>query len=183
LVALMGGEIGVRSTPGHGSTFWFTVAAASAVAPAVAPSAAPPAQGESTVPAVPPLRILAADDNVVNQRLLRAFLAPAKHDVVLVGNGLDVLEALGTREFDLVLMDIQMPGMDGVSCTRAIRAQTGRVRDVPIIALTANAMAGDRERYLADGFTDYVSKPLTMGALAGTIARIFARDGDQVRSA
>ncbi|MGV3519614.1 ATP-binding protein [Luteitalea sp.] len=183
LVALMGGEIGVRSTPGHGSTFWFTVAASSAVAPAVAPSAAPLPQGESILPSVPPLRILAADDNVVNQRLLRAFLAPAKHDVVLVGNGLDVLEALATREFDLVLMDIQMPGMDGVSCTRAIRAQTGRVRDVPIVALTANAMAGDRERYLADGFTDYVSKPLTMGALAGTIARIFARDGAQVRSA
>ena len=168
LIDLMGGRIGVDSAPGAGSTFWFEVPSAPAAAPVAVTDAT---AGTGRVGVLPRLRILAAEDNLVNQRLLRAFLAPGRHDVVMVGSGVDALAALDAAVFDVVLMDIQMPGMDGVECVQSIRARTTADRDLPVVALTANAMAGDRERYLADGFTDYVSKPVTMQALTDALVR------------
>jgi len=171
LVELMGGRIGLTSASGQGSTFWFVV-------PAIATTPAEPRAGTSRVVKVPPapvavapLRILAVDDNAVNRRLVQAFLSPGKHAVRAVEGGHEALAALASESFDVVLLDVQMPVMDGPTCLRRIRTSGGPMGDVPVIAVTANAMAGDRERYLAEGFTDYVSKPMTMRSLAEAIAR------------
>ena len=179
LVELMGGRIGLTSAPGQGSTFWFVIPAV-ATTPPVSRETASKAVREAPAPppvAVGPLRILAVDDNAVNRRLVQAFLAKGKHVVRAVEGGHEALAALAVEPFDLVLLDVQMPVMDGPTCLRQIRESGSPMSGVPVIALTANAMAGDRERYLAEGFTDYVSKPKTMRSLAEAIARATASRG------
>ena len=174
LVELMGGRIGLTSAPGQGSTFWFVVPAVATPPPESREEAARAVREAPAPVVVAPLRILAVDDNAVNRRLVQAFLASARHVVRAVDGGHEALAALAAEPFDLVLLDVQMPVMDGPTCLRHIRTSGGPMRDVPVIALTANAMAGDRERYLAEGFTDYVSKPMTMQSLAEAIARATA---------
>ncbi len=173
LVELMGGHIGLHSVPGHGSTFWFEVPLVVA-ARHVASSPAAPSPGVPDPTPDGPLRILAVDDNPVNRRLMQAFLAPGRHHVRLADSGAEALEALRAESFDVVLMDVQMPVMDGPTCLRRMGDLGPPVSDIPVIAVTANAMAGDRERYLAEGFRDYVSKPMTMQTLAAAIARVRA---------
>jgi len=127
----------------------------------VAP-ASPPAD---TVPSRP-LRILLAEDNPVNRRVALHMLSKAGHSTVAVSNGKKAVAALARERFELVLMDIQMPEMDGLEATRAIRAEEEKSgRHVPIVAMTAHAMKGDRERCLAAGMDDYVSKPVQADAL------------------
>ncbi len=169
LVELMGGGIGLDSAPGPGSTFRFWTPAPACAAPD-APDA--PREPAGLAPAPAPLRILLAEDNATNQKILSAYLTRAGHSVRLAANGHETLDALARGPFDLVLMDIQMPGMDGIAATRRIRALPGPLAAIPIIALTANAMVGDREAYLAAGMTTYLSKPVAPEALHAAIARV-----------
>ena len=169
LASMMSGRVWVESELGIGSQFHFTVpveagieraAAASCTAP-VAPSSSLRASGER------PLRILMAEDNAINRRVGEAMLRKHGHEVVLAGNGCEALEALEKQPFDLVLMDVQMPRMDGFEATSTVRCREKNTgARLPIIALTAHAMAGDRERCLAAGMDGYVTKPLQFAELA-----------------
>jgi CheY-like chemotaxis protein len=125
------------------------------------------------------LRILLAEDNVVNQKVAAAMLMRVGHAVFIAGNGKEALRALVGQAFDLILMDIQMPEMDGLSATAAIRLDekvTGR--HIPIIAMTAHAMTGDRERCLAAGMDDYISKPVD----ARELLKLISQHGRQLAS-
>jgi signal transduction histidine kinase/DNA-binding response OmpR family regulator len=123
--------------------------------------------------ALPPLRILMAEDNRVNQKVALAMLAQMGYHADVVCNGLEVLEAVQRQPYDVVLMDVQMPVVDGVEATRRIRDQTGE--QPYIIALTANAMEGDRERYLEAGMDDYIGKPFRADDLSGALKRASRR--------
>jgi two-component system, sensor histidine kinase and response regulator len=127
-----------------------------------------------------PLRILLAEDSAVNQKLAIALLRPRGHEVTVANNGREALDRLADHQFDLVLMDVQMPEMDGLTATRQVRkreAESGR--HVPIIAMTAHAMKGDRERCLAAGMDGYVSKPIRASELHAAIAEMVpTSDGD-----
>lgn len=122
------------------------------------------------------LRILVAEDNQVNQLVVKAMLAGVGHRLDMVENGRDAVAAVRDNDYDLVLMDAQMPGMDGIGATRAIRALPDGKASIPIVVVTANAMAGDREKYLAAGMDDYISKPLDSGELIAVIDRVTGRD-------
>ncbi len=125
-----------------------------------------------------PLRILLAEDTLVNQRLAVRILEKEGHRVVVAGNGREALTAWLNQPFDLILMDVQMPEMDGFQSTSAIRrAEAASNSHIPIVALTAHAMTGDRERCLAAGMDDYISKPINRSALLETIARHSKRSG------
>ena len=170
-VEMMGGEIGVDSRPGEGSTFWFTIAA-----PPVRPEDIGADEEAGARCAAAPqierqLSILAAEDNHLNQMVLRSLLKPLNCALDIVDNGLEAVAAVEAKRYDVVLMDVQMPEMDGPTATGTIRALPSAASQVPIIALTANAMKGDRERYLASGMNDYVSKPINPQELFGAILR------------
>jgi CheY-like chemotaxis protein len=119
----------------------------------------------------PRASILIAEDNDINRELVTQMLTRLGHEGITVANGREALAAAQGRAFDLILMDIQMPEMDGVSAAAAIRALPGELGGAPIVAVTANAMVGDRERYLAGGFDDYLAKPLHLDRLQEVIAR------------
>ncbi|HWR21604.1 MAG TPA: response regulator, partial [Verrucomicrobiae bacterium] len=124
-------------------------------------------------------RVLLAEDNPINQMLAVRLLEKEGHSVLVAGNGLQALAALERGPFDLVLMDVQMPEMDGLEATAAIREQERATeRHLPIIALTAHAMKGDRERCLAAGMDEYLAKPLRAEALFGVIVRLLAEPAD-----
>jgi len=121
-------------------------------------------------PSAPASRILLAEDNVVNQRLVERILEKEGYEVVVVANGLEALEAVKKKTFDLVLMDVQMPEMDGLEATRAIRqSEQATLEHVPIVALTAHAMTGDQHRCLAAGMDSYLSKPIAAAELRATV--------------
>ena len=158
LVTLMGGTIDFESRAGTGSTFWFTIPTKECQ-PATPDNHHMPQADDG--PLIDEQRhILVAEDNPINQKVVQAFLEPTGHIVEMVNNGAEALAAVQAKRFDLILMDVQMPLMDGVTATKAIRNLAGPQKDVPIIALTANAMSGDREKYLHHGMTDYISKPI-----------------------
>ncbi len=168
LVKLMGGEIGVDSALGQGSTFWFTFSCRAGEDPGEV-------QIDDDVDPGPlarrRLQVLVAEDNEINQQVITAMLRKLNYKVDIAANGLEAVESFRRRPYDLVLMDVQMPEMDGLGATRIIRNLGGKISSVPIIAVTANAMAGDREAYLAAGMNDYVSKPIAPKALFSAIAR------------
>ena len=123
-----------------------------------------------------PLRILVADDNHINQMLVTALVEKLGHRCNVVSNGLEAVEAVGDTPYDLVLMDIQMPEMDGLTATANIRKLPGDVAEIPIVALTANAMVGHRQEYLDAGMNDYVSKPIDPTLLLEAIVRVCPPD-------
>jgi|GEM_PF-6170629 len=173
LVELMGGEINVDSAPGKGSAFSFSIPAEKAT-PNVG-FASDAAEVETSAALQAPLNVLVAEDNSVNQLLMKSFLQSEKHNVSIVNNGAEALAAVQSEPFDIVLMDVQMPVMDGVAATRAIRGLSGRKRETPIIAVTADAMESDKHKFLACGMDDYLSKPVQSKALFDAIARVISR--------
>jgi CheY-like chemotaxis protein len=118
------------------------------------------------------LRILLAEDNIVNQKLALKMLEKRGHHVTIVSNGLDALDALEKKRFDLVLMDVQMPKMGGLEATKRVRESEIEKEHIPIIAMTAHAMKGDREMCLSAGMDDYVSKPIKADELFSVIERV-----------
>jgi signal transduction histidine kinase/CheY-like chemotaxis protein len=164
LVNLMGGRIRVQSELTKGSTFSFTIELPTAQVAS--------ATTTSMVLRLEVLSILVAEDNMVNQTIVDAMLRQLGHRATLVGTGREALEALASADFDLVLMDCNMPEMDGMEATRRLRKGGARDPRIPVIALTANAMDGDRERCLAAGMDDFVSKPVTISELRKAIERV-----------
>ncbi|HEX8985202.1 MAG TPA: PAS domain S-box protein, partial [Bryobacteraceae bacterium] len=171
LIEMMGGRIGFESRPGQGSEFWFRVKLRKQLEPVAAP-APRPAPANGTGSAVPALgRILLADDNELNCRIAMRMLEQAGYHVEAVPDGRRAVEAVLSRRFDLVLMDVHMPEMDGFEATRAIRQAEGAGRRTPVIAMTARTMAGDREKCFEAGMDDHVSKPVHREDLAAAVER------------
>ena len=171
LARLMGGDVTVKSTAGEGTVFSFSFRAAPArhAAPREN-SASPPRLGGDLV--LEGLRILLVDDNAVNRKVARMLLKPTKVTIVEAEHGRQALELLAAQPFDLVLLDVHMPVMDGVTTIQHIRASNESWSAVPVIALTADAMSGDRERLLAIGMSGYASKPVDQRALVAEIMRV-----------
>lgn len=177
LVELMGGEMGCESAAGKGSVFWFTLRLPSAKAAASTDDTATAATAADT-----PLKghVLIVEDNLVNQMLIEAFLETFGLTCATASTGRQALAALQANRFDLVLMDIMMPEMDGVETTRRIRESDGPGARIPIVALTANAMSGDRETYLAAGMDGYVAKPVGVAELFTAMAPWLGPDEKRV---
>jgi CheY-like chemotaxis protein len=164
LCELMGGALWFESEEGVGSTFHFTVAV-EAAPPAGVPAPAPSWRGSAEAG----LRVLVAEDNPVNQRVVLLFLERLGHQADVVSDGRDVLRALEARTYDVVLMDMRMPVMDGLETTRVVRRRWPQRRP-RIIGVTANAVAGDREQCLAAGMDGYLSKPFSLDELADALS-------------
>jgi CheY-like chemotaxis protein len=168
LVSLMGGSIRLTSEQDRGSTFSFTIRVGTAAhdsAAQTAPAVVVDAEAETPVDVALPtrLRVLIAEDNIVNQRIIAGLLHRRGQKTVLVSNGREAIEAWRREPFAAIIMDVQMPEMDGFEATAAIRAaERGTGTHIPIVAMTAHAMSGDRERCLAAGMDDYVAKPISV---------------------
>ena len=184
LAALLSGTIEAESTLSKGSTFRLTLPLKEAAATVTTPRAARPAPA---VPAAPVatasatsapaikasgLRVLLAEDQPVNQKLMRAVMEQLGHALTIANNGIEAVQAMRANPFDIILMDIQMPELDGVLTTKVIRAADDDWNNIPIVAVTAHAMEGHRQTYLAAGMDGFVSKPFRMENLVSEMTRV-----------
>jgi signal transduction histidine kinase/DNA-binding response OmpR family regulator len=175
LAILMNGDIGVRSAPGEGSTFWFTVRLGR---PEEAPSLATvPLRDQNVVRRCSREKVLLVDDNEVNLLVARRMVEQLGFDVEVVSNGKDAVEAVSATDYAAVLMDSQMPGMGGNEATATIRRLEGDDKHTPIIALSANAMRPEIEQAYAAGVDEYLSKPVFLEDLEATLGRVIGGTG------
>jgi signal transduction histidine kinase/ActR/RegA family two-component response regulator len=180
LVGLMGGELHVASSPGHGSCFFFELplaASAEAVTPVNEPSPVPPIS-------LPKLRVLVAEDNPINQKVIGSMLRRQGWVVTLAANGKEACECFSGGRFDLVLMDVQMPEMDGLTATRWIRERQASRQSaeerIPIVALTAHASQVQHQQCLAAGMNAVITKPVNLPSLLHGIAAVLPRSSAEV---
>jgi len=174
LVDRMGGSIGFDSEPERGSTFWFVLPLPKSAVQPVAPSVAKTNDHIPDERSIESRTILLAEDNRVNQQVAKSMLERLGHRVDIAANGLIALEMLEKESYDAVFMDVQMPEMDGIEATKRIRQRDDDRGRVPIIAMTANAMTGDREHYLEIGMDYYVSKPFSTGDIRDVLKEVFS---------
>lgn len=170
LVNAMNGQIGVTSEESVGSTFWFELPLK-----ADGPSDSAPVAKKVIEQSSKKLRVLIAEDNAVNALIGRKMVEKLGHTVTIVSNGKETLDALELIRYDLILMDCQMPEMDGFEATENIRKSAHDWKEIPIVAMTAHAMTGDRERCLAVGMNDYISKPMRIDDLYTVIEKIISK--------
>ena len=166
LCEMMGGHIGVHSVEGQGTTFHFSVRLLAGQAPVV-----PQAEHRPDAEPLQGLRVLVAEDNPVNQQLMRSLLARLGCETTLVDNGREALAEVRRAAFDVVLMDLQMPEMDGIEATRAIRA-SALAQQPHIIALTANSYDSDRDNCRQAGMDDFIGKPFRLPELQEKLAQV-----------
>lgn len=170
LVELMGGDISVQSELGHGTMFSFFL-------PFTQQEARPDEPVEDIPLSCAPLSILVVEDDTVNAVYVERLLWKCGYEAVVAGDGAQALCLLSGRRFDLVLMDVQMPVLDGIQATQVIRSWDGPVSNIPIIALTACTMVGDKERFLAAGMDAHLPKPVSMDQVRQAIERLMAEKG------
>jgi signal transduction histidine kinase/CheY-like chemotaxis protein/HPt (histidine-containing phosphotransfer) domain-containing protein len=179
LVERMKGEIGVHSVPGQGATFWFRVRMPALPDQSLAGDAPRPEPTRASTGK----RVLVVDDNAINRSLVAAQLEALGYDADLVESGVAALERMSQVRYDLVLMDCQLPGLDGYETTRRIRAGESAETRAVIIAMTAHAMAGERERCMAAGMDDYLAKPVRLAQLQAALGRWLQAGAGSQRSA
>jgi CheY-like chemotaxis protein len=180
LTELMGGTIGVDSVPGAGSTFWIELPLPAAVAVNGQPSGVVGVSGTASPQWLTPPRLLVAEDGLVNQIVAVRTLKACGCQSEVASDGVQALEMLSTRHYDAVLMDCQMPMMDGYQATAELRRRKNGGHHTPVIAMTAHAMVGAVEQCLAAGMDDYISKPLRRARLMETLGRWIPLQDDLV---
>ena len=182
LAELMGGTLDVTSDgPGRGSTFTLEIEAPAAELPAAIAKGSATVRPDPHMAARHPLRILLAEDNLVNQKLALRLLSQMGYRADVAANGIEVIESLERQPYDVVLMDVQMPEMDGLEATRRIVARWPDGQRPRIIAMTANAMQGDREACLAAGMDDYITKPVRSDELVRSLQASHVRTKPQIK--
>ena len=175
LAELMGGAMSAASDgEGRGSTFRFTIAAPAAALPDLSSAPSRPSS-DASLAERHPLRILLAEDNAVNQKLALRLLQQMGYRADVVRNGVEAVASVGRQTYDVVLMDVQMPEMDGIEASRRIVADAPAGARPRIVAMTANAMQGDREECLAAGMDDYVQKPIRVERLVEALGCVTVR--------